>query len=47
MVAAVSDFTPAIVHDHKSKDKSNDQIKLNRTIDILAWLGKHKQNHQV
>ena len=48
MAAAVSDFTPAIVHDHKiKKDKSNDQIKLNRTIDILAWLGKHKQNHQV
>jgi len=48
MAAAVSDFTPAIVHDHKiKKNKSNDQIKLNRTIDILAWLGKHKQNHQV
>lgn len=48
MAAAVSDFTPAIVYDHKiKKNKSNDQIKLNRTIDILAWLGKHKQNHQV
>ena len=36
------------MHNHKiKKNKSTDQIKLNRSTDILAWLGKHKQDHQV
>ena len=48
MAAAVSDFTPVIVHDHKvKKDRSADYIKLKRTADILNWLGKQKMKNQI
>ncbi len=47
MTAAVSDFTPTEVHPHKiKKDAGSSSIKLKNTVDILSWLGKHKQEHQ-
>ncbi|MFP8487688.1 bifunctional phosphopantothenoylcysteine decarboxylase/phosphopantothenate--cysteine ligase CoaBC [Gracilimonas sp. Q87] len=48
MSAAVSDFTPTRVHDHKiKKSDSEDSIQLKKTQDILAWLGEHKIEGQV
>lgn len=48
MAAAVSDFTPVKTFTHKVKKKSGDNtIILTQTEDILAWLGAHKQTHQV
>ena len=46
--AAVADYTPALCSDEKLK-KSDDElsIPLNRTQDILAWLGDHKRENQV
>jgi len=47
MSAAVSDFTPEVVFDHKvKKDKGTDSIKLRKTTDILSWLGNRKQTNQ-
>ena len=47
MAAAVADYTPAEFHPSKIK-KAADQlvIKLRRTTDILAELGKNRQEHQ-
>ncbi|MGM0588319.1 MAG: bifunctional phosphopantothenoylcysteine decarboxylase/phosphopantothenate--cysteine ligase CoaBC [Bacteroidota bacterium] len=43
MAAAVSDFTPVDAHDHKvKKEDGADSIQLERTQDILAWLGEHR-----
>ncbi|MDR9415215.1 MAG: bifunctional phosphopantothenoylcysteine decarboxylase/phosphopantothenate--cysteine ligase CoaBC [Gracilimonas sp.] len=48
MAAAVSDFTPAEVHQHKvKKSAANREIKLNKTQDILAWLGDQKDESQI
>ena len=46
--AAVADFRPASVADEKVK-KSDDElnIALERTQDILAWLGEHKGARQI
>lgn len=45
--AAVADYTPATVSDHKIKKKDGDfHIPLVRTKDILQYLGEHKQPHQ-
>ncbi len=48
MAAAVSDFTPVEVFDHKvKKDQGESEIKLKSTTDILAWLGERKSKHQI
>lgn len=48
MAAAVSDFRPKKYHDQKvKKDNSESNIELERTQDILAWLGDHKKNGQI
>jgi len=47
MAAAVSDFTPVEVFDHKvKKEEGSDSISLKRTTDILSWLGSRKPAHQ-
>lgn len=47
MAAAVSDFRPKQRYDHKvAKDTADMHLEFERTDDILAWLGKHKKNHQ-
>lgn len=45
--AAVADYRPSIVYDEKMKKKGNDQleIKMERTKDILSFLGE-KKSHQ-
>lgn len=46
--AAVADYTPANVSDEKIKKKDGDMsIPLNRTTDILSWLGRNKKDNQV
>ncbi len=46
--AAVADYTPASVSDEKIKKKDGElNIKLERTVDILAYLGKHKKEGQL
>lgn len=46
--AAVADYTPAAYSDDKIKKKSGDMsIPLNRTRDILAYLGENKRDDQV
>tara|TARA_R110002124_G_scaffold287094_1_gene470434 strand:+ start:4146 stop:5336 length:1191 start_codon:yes stop_codon:yes gene_type:complete len=48
MAAAVSDFTPAKTHKHKvKKDSGSSSIELNKTQDILAWLGENKNKNQI
>lgn len=48
MSAAVADYTPATVADSKIKKQDNTlDIKLDRTKDILAELGKTKKNGQL
>ncbi len=48
MTAAVSDFRPAKTHTHKVKKESAElQIPLERTPDILLWLGDNRSNEQV
>lgn len=46
--AAVADFRPACVADNKIKkgDGENMSIELERTDDILSYLGEHKRNNQ-
>jgi len=45
--AAVADYRPACVATEKIKKKdSNSQLELERTEDILAYLGSHKKEHQ-
>ena len=46
--AAVADYRPVKVHDDKIKKSDNDMsIELERTDDILNWLGQHKGNGQL
>jgi phosphopantothenoylcysteine decarboxylase/phosphopantothenate--cysteine ligase len=46
--AAVADYRPAVVSDQKVKKKDGElNIALERTQDILAWLGEHKNGQQV
>lgn len=45
--AAVADYTPEVVSDHKIKKKEGGSaIPLKRTVDILSWLGEHKGEGQ-
>ena len=45
--AAVADYRPAVVYDNKVKKKDGDlSIALERTDDILAFLGSHKPDGQ-
>lgn len=45
--AAVADYRPAEVSDQKVKKKDGDlSIRLERTDDILAWLGDHRREEQ-
>lgn len=47
MSAAVSDFTPSKTFAHKvKKDAATEPIQLEKTTDILAWLGERKPAHQ-
>lgn len=46
--AAVADYRPAVIADQKLKKSDEDMsIALERTQDILAYLGNHKGEHQV
>lgn len=46
--AAVADYRPAVVADQKLKKKSDEMsIELERTKDILAYLGSHKPDGQI
>ncbi len=48
MAAAIADYTPAAYVDNKIKKKDGDlSIPLNRTQDILKWLGEHRRQDQV
>lgn len=48
MAAAIADYTPASYADNKIKKKDGDMaIPLNRTQDILKWLGEHRRPEQV
>ena len=48
MAAAIADYTPANYVDNKIKKKDGDMsIPLNRTQDILKWLGEHRRENQV
>ena len=48
MAAAIADYTPATYVDNKIKKKDGDlSIPLNRTQDILQWLGEHRKAEQV
>lgn len=45
--AAVADYRPAVVYDEKVKKKESDmEIALERTQDILAYLGEHRREGQ-
>lgn len=48
--AAVADFRPAVICENKIKksaDGSDLSIKMERTEDILGWLGEHKPANQI
>ena len=46
--AAVADYTPVVTASNKIKKKDGDMsIELKRTVDILKWLGQHKQENQI
>ncbi len=48
--AAVADYTPKTVAEDKIKKSDNDTdltIELDRTQDILKWLGEHKKENQI
>jgi len=48
MSAAVADYRPAVVAENKiKKSDGNAVIELERTQDILGWLGTHKSNGQI
>ena len=48
MSAAIADYTPANYADNKIKKKDSDMaIPLNRTQDILKWLGENRREDQV
>ena len=47
MCSAVADYTPAVYSDQKVKKHDDEMtILLNRTQDILGWLGEHKSANQ-
>lgn len=47
MAAAVSDFTPRESFDQKvKKDTAQTSLDLQKTTDILSWLGEHKRDGQ-
>ena len=48
MSAAVADFTPTEYYKHKLKKSGKDNLLLNlkRTVDILSYLGEHRQKNQ-
>lgn len=47
MAAAVADYTPKIVANTKIKKSAEDwSIELEKTEDVLKWVGKHKQEEQ-
>lgn len=47
MAAAVADYTPKVVSDIKIKKKSDDwTIELEKTTDVLKWVGEHKLDQQ-
>lgn len=47
MAAAVADYRPSVVSDQKVKKAEGDMnIPLERTGDILAWLGEHRKEGQ-
>ena len=46
--AAVADYRPVEIADNKIKKKDGDaSIRLERTTDILAWLGSHRHDGQI
>ncbi len=46
--AAVADYRPSVTADEKMKKKDGElSIALERTEDILAWLGNHRQKGQI
>jgi phosphopantothenoylcysteine decarboxylase/phosphopantothenate--cysteine ligase len=46
--AAVADYRPSHVNTEKTKKKDGDlSLELERTEDILKWLGEHKQKGQI
>ena len=46
--AAVADYRPSVTADEKMKKKDGElSIALERTEDILAWLGNHRQEGQI
>ncbi len=46
--AAVADYRPAVIYDNKVKKHDNEMsIELERTDDILAYLGSHKPSGQI
>jgi phosphopantothenoylcysteine decarboxylase/phosphopantothenate--cysteine ligase len=48
MAAAVSDFSPQQYEEQKiKKKKAENEIKLKKTPDSLAWLGEHRKNGQI
>ena len=48
MAAAIADYTPSTYADNKIKKKDGDMsISLNRTQDILKWLGENRRSDQV
>lgn len=48
MAAAVADFTPADTSRQKvKKDQADSSLSLQKTTDILSWLGENKQNGQI
>jgi len=48
MAAAVADYKPASVSDHKLKKHNGvPQLELQPTVDILADLGRHKKSGQI
>jgi phosphopantothenoylcysteine decarboxylase/phosphopantothenate--cysteine ligase len=48
MAAAIADYTPSTYADNKIKKKDGDMsISLNRTQDILKWLGENRLSDQV
>lgn len=47
MAAAVADYSPTYSEQKLKKDRFDGTLKLSRTQDILAWLGRNKAAHQV
>jgi phosphopantothenoylcysteine decarboxylase / phosphopantothenate---cysteine ligase len=48
MAAAVADYTPVLVSQEKIKKKDSTwSVQLEKTIDILQWMGEHKHKNQL